>query len=97
MCIFAKIWDVLQSINPHAELTTVSLACMAGVKRGRGWGNLGARGRKERNACMDAIVFSIFYAQILSLRIVIGQNSLNVNLRLNTFFQLVEINITPFE
>ena len=33
----------------------------------------------------------------LHLRIVIGQNSLNVNLRLNTFFQLVEINMTPFE
>ena len=31
-------------------------------------------GRKERNAYKDAIVFSIFHAQILSLKIVIGQN-----------------------
>ena len=30
--------------------------------------------RKERNACKDAIVFSIFHAQILSVKIVIGQN-----------------------
>ena len=66
-------------------------------KRERGRGNLGARGRKERNACKDAIVFSIFHAQILSVKIVIGQNFLNVNLRLNTFFRLVEINITPVE
>ena len=29
------------------------IACVAGVKRGRG--NLGARGRKERNACKGAI------------------------------------------
>ena len=52
------------------------LACVAGVKRGRerGRGNLGARGRKERNACKDTIVFSIFHAQILSVKIVIGQN-----------------------
>ena len=34
----------------------------------------GARGRKERNAWKDAIVFSIFHAQILSVKIVIGQN-----------------------
>ena len=58
-----------------------SLACVAGVERGRGRGNLGAReivwdarGRKERNACKDAIVFFIFYVQILSVKIVIGQN-----------------------
>ena len=52
------------------------VAYVAGVKgrRGRGRGNLGARGRKERNACKDAIVFSIFHAQILSVKIVIGQN-----------------------
>ena len=50
------------------------LACVAGVKRGRGRGNLGAQGRKERNACKDAIGFSIFQAQILSVKIVIGQN-----------------------
>ena len=50
------------------------VACVACVERGRGRGNLGARGRKERNACKDAIVFSIFYAQILSVKIVIGQN-----------------------
>ena len=59
------------------------IAYVAGVERGRGRGrgNLGAResvwgaqGRKERNACKDAIVFSIFYAQILSVKIVIGQN-----------------------
>ena len=47
---------------------------MAGVKRGRGRGNLGARGRKERNACKDVIVSSIFQVQILSVKIVIGQN-----------------------
>ena len=43
----------------------VSIACVAGVERGRGRGNLGAResvwgarGGKERNACKDAIVLS---------------------------------------
>ena len=65
------------------------------MKRGRG--NLGARGRKERNACKGTIVFSIFHTQILSVKIVIGQNKLNVNLRLNTFFRLVENNIMSFE
>ena len=50
------------------------LACVAGVKRGRGRGSLGVRGRKERNACKDAIVFSICHPQILSVKIVIGQN-----------------------
>ena len=52
------------------------VAYVAGVKRGRGRGrgNLGARGRKERNACKDAIVSSVFHAQILSVKIVIGQN-----------------------
>ena len=34
----------------------------------------GTRGRKERSACKDAIVFSVLYAQILSVKIVIGQN-----------------------
>ena len=52
----------------------VAIACVAGVKRGKGRRNLGARGKKERNACKDAIVFSIFHAQILSVKIVIGQN-----------------------
>ena len=40
-----------------------AVACVAGVERGRGRGNLGAResvwgarGGKERNACKDAIV-----------------------------------------
>ena len=73
------------------------LACVAGVKRGRGTENLGTQGRKERNACKGTIVFSIFHAQIMSVKIVIGQNSLTVNLRLNTFFRLAENNITPFE
>ena len=57
------------------------IAYVAGVERGRERGNLGVResvwgaqGRKERNARKDAIVFSIFYAQILSVKIVIGQN-----------------------
>ena len=50
------------------------LACVAGVKRQRGRGNLGERGRKERKACKDAILFSVFHAQILSVKIVIGQN-----------------------
>ena len=43
------------------------LACVAGVERGRGRSNLGAResvsgarGGKERNACKDAIVFPFF-------------------------------------
>ena len=43
------------------------IAYVAGVERGSGRGNLGVResvwdaqGRKERNACKDAIVFSIF-------------------------------------
>ena len=48
------------------------IACVVGVKRGRG--NLGAQARKERNTCKDAIVFSVFRAQILSVKIVIGQN-----------------------
>ena len=30
--------------------------------------------RKKKNACKDAIVFSVFYTQILSVKIVIGQN-----------------------
>ena len=34
----------------------------------------GARRRKQRNACKDAIVFCVFHAQILSVKIVIGQN-----------------------
>ena len=51
-----------------------ALACVAGVKRERGRGNLGTRGIKEKNACKEAIVFSIFHAQILSMKIVIGQN-----------------------
>ena len=50
------------------------IAYVAGVKRGRGRGNLGARGRKERNACKETIVFSIFYAQVMSVKKVIGQN-----------------------
>ena len=34
-----------------------------------------APGRKERNACKETIiVFSIFHAQILNVKIVIGQN-----------------------
>ena len=69
-------------INAEADLASNpisscnAVACVAGVKRERGRGreNLGARGRKERNACKDAIVFSIFHAQILSVKIVIGQN-----------------------
>ena len=75
---------------------------MAGIKRGRERSKLGmqgVRGRKEGNACKETIVFSIFHAQILSVKIVIGQNKLNVNLRLDTcsFFRLFENNITPFE
>ena len=50
------------------------ISCFAGVKRGKGRGNLGALGRKERNACKDAIVFSIFHAQNLSVKIVIDKN-----------------------
>ena len=52
------------------------VAYVAGVKRGRGRGrgNLGARRRKERNACKDASVSAVFHAQILSVKIVIGQN-----------------------
>ena len=50
------------------------IACVAGVKRGRGRGNLGARGRKERNACKETIVFFMFHAQIMSVKKEIGQN-----------------------
>lgn len=50
------------------------LASVAGFKRGRGRGNLGARGKNERNACKETIVFFIFHAQILSVEKVIGQN-----------------------
>ena len=69
----------LKSTTVPVVIGTLRLvAYVAGVKgrrrRGRGRGNLGARGRKERNACKDAIVFSIFHAQILSVKIVIGQN-----------------------
>ena len=56
------------------HLSPAKLAYVAGVKRGRGRGNLGARGRKEGNAYKETIVFSIFHAQILSVKIVIGQN-----------------------
>ena len=38
-----------------------------------------------------------FYAQILSVKTVIGQNKLTVKLRLNTLFRLAEIYIIPFE
>ena len=86
------------------RFTSNILACVAGVERGRGRKDLGAcesmwgaRGTKERDACKDAIVLSIFYAPILSVKIVIGQNFLNVNLLLTALFRLVEINITPFE
>ena len=51
-----------------AHLFPAKLAYAAGVKRGRGRGNLGARGRKEENACKETIVFSIFHAQILSVK-----------------------------
>ena len=61
-------------LNPLPVEAAKMLACVAGVKRGMGRGNLGARGRKERNACKDAIVFSIFHAQNLSVKILIGQN-----------------------
>ena len=64
---------------PHFEKKTwtLGITCMAGIKRGRGRRNLGVqgvRGRKERNACKETIVFSMFHAQILSMKIVIGQN-----------------------
>ena len=32
------------------------------------------REKKGKDACKDAIVFSVFYAQILSVKIAIGQN-----------------------
>ena len=51
--------------NYVVHFWTDTLACVTGVKRGRGRENFYARGRKERNACKDAIVFSIFHAQIL--------------------------------
>ena len=38
-----------------------------------------------------------FYAQILSVKTVIGQNKLTAKLRLNTLFRLAEIYIIPFE
>ena len=55
-------------------LPSSAVACVAGVKRGRGRGNLGARGRKERNACKETIVFFMFHAQIMSVKKEIGQN-----------------------
>ena len=61
-------------IEMYQPLRTLRLACVAGVKSGRGRGNLGARGRKKGNACKDAIVFFIFHSQILIVKIVIGQN-----------------------
>ena len=67
-----RIFTANQSSPAH--LFPAKLAYVAGVKRGKGRGNLGARGRKEGNACKETIVFSIFHAQILSVKIVIGQN-----------------------
>ena len=48
-------------------------------------GDLGARGRKERNAFKDTIVFSIFHAQILSDWLSDWSELINVNLGLNTY------------
>ena len=42
--------------------------------KGKGKGEFGRAREKGRNVCKDAIVFSIFHAQILSVKIVIGQN-----------------------
>ena len=73
---YARVSELLLKMT----LFPMLLACVAGVERGRGRGNLGAResvwgarGGKERNACKDAIVLAVFYAQILSVKIVIGQ------------------------
>ena len=60
-----KDLDVLPVLNYVVHSWTDTLVCVAGVKRGRGGENFGARGRKEKNAFKDAIVFSIFHAQIL--------------------------------
>ena len=40
--------DCRWSMAGPVELSVWRVACVAGVKRGRGRGNLGARGRKER-------------------------------------------------
>ena len=67
-----RIFTANQSCPAH--LLPAKLLYVAGVKRGRGRGNLGARGRKEGISCKETIVFSIFQAQILSVKIVFGQN-----------------------
>ena len=53
--------EIPQLTHARGESPTVAvrygssvLTCVAGVKRGRG--NLGARGKKERNACRETIV-----------------------------------------
>ena len=73
-----------------------SLAYVAGVKRRRIRGDLGARGRKERNACKDTIVFSIFHVQILSMKIVIGQNKLKLMSIFDLRASLCKILISSF-
>ena len=68
-CFFSSELNINKR-SIYGNQVVMLLACVAGVKRGRG--NLGAWGRKERKACKDAIVFSVFHAQIV--KIVIGQN-----------------------
>ena len=55
--------------------TLYPLVCSLGGRKRKGNGEFRrAREKEERNTCKDAIVFSIFHAQILSVKIVIGQN-----------------------
>ena len=57
--------EIRAPLKTPAWEAIAGLACVAGVERGRGRGNLsaresvwGVRGGKERNACKDAIVLS---------------------------------------
>ena len=70
---YYKVRQVLQSVTILLQSATGITKCddYCKVRQYSVWG---ARGGKERNACKDAIVLSVFYAQILSVKIVIGQN-----------------------
>ena len=66
---------------------------MAGVRRGRGWGKTRERGEitsarsargagKLRDASKDAIVFFVFYAPDMDVKILIGQICVSVKILL---------------
>ena len=72
MLLLLPIDEIASWYQLHTSLASRSLE--VGEGQGGIWARESARGRKERNACQETIVFSIFHAQILSVKIVIGQN-----------------------